>query len=160
MTLGLSGEALAAYLTSAFWGALTVGRLLAIPIAARFRPYQILLVNLLGCLISVTVIILWPGTLTAVWLGAIGLGLSMASIFPTMLTFAEGRMEITGRVTGRFFVGASLGGMFLPWIIGQLFEFIGPRSMIYAIFIDLVLAVVIFLIIFGSTRHAVGSPGK
>ncbi len=149
VTLGLSGEAAAAYLTSAFWGALTVGRLLAIPIAARFRPYQILLANLIGCLVFTGVIMLWPGSLNAVWVGAIGLGLSMASIFPTMLTFAEGRMEITGRVTGWFFVGASLGGMFLPWFIGQLFESAGPGTMLYAILIDLVFAVLIFLSIFG-----------
>ena len=42
VALDLSDVTTAAYLTSAFWGALTVGRLLAIPLATRFRPRSIL----------------------------------------------------------------------------------------------------------------------
>jgi FHS family Na+ dependent glucose MFS transporter 1 len=142
--LGLSHETAAAYLTSVFWGALTLGRLLAIPIAARIRPRSILLSDLAGCLASVGVILLWPNSLTALWLGAFGLGFAMASIFPTTISLAERRMAITGHVTSWFFVGASIGGMSLPWLIGQLFESIGPRAMMFAILVDLILAVGIF----------------
>jgi len=153
VTLGLTGEAAAAYLTSAFWGALTVGRLLAIPIAARFRPRHILLADLAGCLISVSIILLWPGSLLAVWLGTLGIGAAMASIFPTTLSLAERRMTITGQVTGWFFVGASLGGMSLPWLIGQLFESIGPRVTMVAVLVDLcILAAVFAILIIYSER--------
>ena len=51
-------ETTAAYLTSAFWGALTFGRLLAIPFAAYFAPRILLLVNFLGCLVSVGLLLL------------------------------------------------------------------------------------------------------
>jgi len=142
--LGMSNETAAAYLTSVFWGALTLGRLLAIPVAARVRPRSILLSDLVGCLASVGVILLWPDSLTALWLGAFGLGFSMASVFPTTISLAERRMAITGRVTSWFFVGASIGGMSLPWLIGQLFESIGPRAMMFAILVDLILAVGVF----------------
>ena len=47
------------------------------------------------------------------------------------------RMRITGRVTGWFFVGASVGGMTLPWVIGQFFESVGPRATIVILLIDL-----------------------
>ena len=144
VALDLGGEATAAYLNAAFWGALTLGRLLAIPISARFRPHSILLGDLVGCLASMGVILLWPNSLTAIWLGALGVGLSMASLFPTTLSLAERRMTITGQVTGWFLVGASAGGMFLPWLIGQLFESIGPRVTMSAIIIDLVVAVGVF----------------
>jgi FHS family Na+ dependent glucose MFS transporter 1 len=155
VTLDLSGETTAAYLTSAFWGALTIGRLLAIPIAARVRPRSILLSDLLGCLASVGVILLWPDSLTALWLGAFGLGFSMASVFPTTISLAERRMTITGRVTSWFFVGASIGGMSLPWLIGQLFEPVGPRAMMFAILVDLVVAVGVFAaLILYSARPA------
>ena len=43
LKLGIGSVTTAAYLTSAFWGALTLGRLASIPIAARFRPAVILL---------------------------------------------------------------------------------------------------------------------
>jgi FHS family Na+ dependent glucose MFS transporter 1 len=128
VALGLSSEAAAAYLTSAFWGSLTVGRLLAIPIAARLRPRDVLLIDLVGCLVSMSLIVLWPNSLVAVWVGAIGTGLAMASIFPTTLSLAESRMHITGQITSWFFVGSSLGGMTVPWIIGQLFEPVGPYA--------------------------------
>lgn len=64
----------------------------------------------------------------------------MTSVFPTVLTLAERRRAITGKVTSVFFVGASLGGMTLPWLIGQLFTAIGPQTTMLAILIDLVLA--------------------
>lgn len=147
VALALAGEEAAAYLTSAFWGALTAGRLLAIPIAARFRPRTVLAVDLAGCLASAGLIRLWPDSLLAVWVGTPGLGLAMASIFPTALSLAERRMPITGQVTSWFFVGASLGGMSLPWVIGQLFEAVGPLSTMAAILVDLGLAVVVFVIL-------------
>ncbi|MBI3652299.1 MAG: MFS transporter [Acidobacteria bacterium] len=150
----LSNETVARYLTSAFWGSLTIGRLLAIPLAARFKPRNLLIGNLLGCLLSLAIILLWPRTLAAVWVGAVGLGLSMASIFPTMFSFAERRLTITGQVTGWFIMGASAGGMFLPWLIGQLFEKLGPQIMLQTILIDLVATLVVFvLLVFTSHRR-------
>jgi len=147
MALGLSGETAAAYLTSAFWGAITLGRLLTIPVAARLRPRSILLGGLVGCLVSVGIILLWSNALAATWLGTLGLGFSMASIFPTTLSLAERRLTITGRVSGWFFAGASAGGMTLPWLIGQLFEPIGPQVMMFAIVVDLIIALGIFAVL-------------
>jgi FHS family Na+ dependent glucose MFS transporter 1 len=147
VALHLSGEMTAAYLTSAFWGALTLGRLLAIPIAVRLRPSAVLLSNLVGCLASLGVILLWPSSPAAMWLGTLGMGLSIASMFPTGISLAERRMPITGQVTGWILVGASAGIMCLPWIIGQLFESIGPQVAMFIIMIDIILALGIFVVI-------------
>jgi MFS transporter, FHS family, Na+ dependent glucose transporter 1 len=145
--LRLTNTESAAYLTSAFWGALTLGRLLAIPLAARLRPRTILLADLAGCLLSVGCIVLWPGSMAVLWLGAAGLGLAMASIFPTMLSFAARRMPTTGKITSWFLVGASFGAMSLPWLIGQLFEPLGPRIAMIVILIDLLAACAVFLLL-------------
>ncbi len=142
--LGLAQETTAAYLTSAFWGSLTLGRLVSIPITTRLRPRTILLADVLGCLASVGIIIAWPDSLAAVWIGTLGLGFSMASIFPVTISLAGRRMTITGAVTSLFFVGASLGSMTLPWLIGQFFNTIGPQITMIAIVIDLALALVIY----------------
>jgi FHS family Na+ dependent glucose MFS transporter 1 len=142
--LGLADETGAAYLTSAFWGALTAGRLLAIPISARVRPRLILLGDLIGALISLSLILLWPRSPAMLWIGALGMGLSLASIFPTMMSLAEREMHVTGQVTGWFLVGASAGSMSVPWLIGQLFEWQGPRVMVVAIGIDLLAAVLLW----------------
>ncbi len=148
----LSAAAAAAYLTSAFWGGLTLGRLGSIPIAIRIRPRTILLVDLLGCLLSLGIILMWRDSLVAVWIGTIGIGLSMASIFPTALSLAERRMILTGKVTGWFFVGAAAGAMILPWLVGQLFEPVGPQILLYLLILDLLIAVLVFgvLILYSS----------
>ncbi len=144
LALELGSAAGAAYLASAFWGALTLGRLLSIPLAARFRPRSILLADLLGCLASVGVILAWPGSITALWSGTLGLGAAMASIFPTAITLAERRVRITGRVTSWFLAGSSVGAMSVPWIIGQLFTTVGPTATMAVILGDLALALAVF----------------
>ncbi len=144
VALNLSGETAAAYLASAFWGALTVGRLVAIPVTARVRPRTVLLSDLLGCLLSVLIIILWQESTVAVWLGTLGMGFSMASIFPVTISLAERRINITGKITGWFFVGASLGAMTVPWLIGQFFETVGPQVTMIIITIDILAALAVF----------------
>ena len=122
-------ETTAAYLTSAFWGALTLGRLASIPLAARLRPSRLLILDLVGCLASLATFLMWPRSSFILWLGTIGLGVFMASIFPTTFSFAERRMPISGRVTGLFFVGVGAGGMSLPWLVGRLFEVVGSNAL-------------------------------
>jgi FHS family Na+ dependent glucose MFS transporter 1 len=152
---GLGNQATAAYLTSAFWGALTLGRLLTIPIAARVHPRWILLGNLLGCLVSVGLILIWKGSYVGVWLGALGTGLFMASIFPVTMTLAERYLPINGRFTGYFLVGGSAGSMFFPWLIGQLFEPVGPQSSMVLILTALAAALAIWVgLVLGVRRLA------
>ncbi len=143
-TLGLTSEATAAILTSVFWGSLTAGRLLSIPIATRYRNRTVIFADLIGCLVSVAVIMVWSQSATAVWLGTIGLGLSMASVFPTTLSLAERHLHVSGKTTSYFFVGASLGGMTIPWFIGQRFEAVGPLATMTIIFTCLVASLAVF----------------
>lgn len=147
LRLGLCDVSRAAYLTSAFWGSLTVGRLLAIPISVRMTPRQMLVGDVAACLLSVTVILLWPGSRPAMWVGTCGAGLAIASLFPTSLSFAERSLTISGRVTGWFLMGASIGGMSLPWLIGQLFERMGPHITMVLIFADVVLAALVLTVV-------------
>jgi len=139
--------AIAAYLTSAYWGALTLGRLLGIPISTRFKSRTILFVDLLGCLVSALIILIIPTSWVVLWIGTIGSGLFMASIFPTALNLAECRMALKGDIMRWFFVGSSLGGMVLPWIIGQLIVPIGTGIVIVGMTISLLLAIVVFYLI-------------
>jgi fucose permease len=157
---GLAGAVSAAYLTSAFWGALTLGRLLAIPMSARARPSFILMGDLAGCLISLGIIILWPDSPEAIWVGTLGMGLSMASVFPVIMSLAERRMTITGLTTGWFFFGASIGAMSLPWLMGQLFESISPLATMVAIFVTILAAMgVLVALLSYSRRHAADLGG-
>jgi len=148
----LSDAAGAALLTSVFYGALMLGRLFAIPLAARVRPRVILCVDLTGCLCGLGLLL--SGASALVWPGAFVVGLSMASIFPTTMAFAGRHMQITGRVTGRFLVGASIGSMLLPWLTGQLFEALGPIAVMLVVACALLGALFVFAAMLRSTRSA------
>lgn len=152
VALNLTSEANAAYLTSGFYGALTAGRLLVIPIAAHLRPRTILLIDLAGCLLGLAVMLVWPTSLPAVGTGTMILGLSMASVFPVTLSFAGRRMRMTGKTTSFFLAGASCGGMSMPWLIGQLFESIGPQVAIGITAANVVvgLGVLIVLVVYSN----------
>jgi MFS transporter, FHS family, Na+ dependent glucose transporter 1 len=145
--LGLAGETQAAYLTSLFWGTFTAGRLLGIPIAARVRPRWILLGDLLGIILGLLIILFAPNPAVSIWIGTTLVGFSIASVFPTLISFAEHRMALSGKITSYFFVGASLGGMTIPWIIGQLFESIGPRFTMITLLVDVLLTLGIYVIL-------------
>ena len=137
--LSLMDITLASLITAAFWGALTVGRVAAIPIATRVPPRHVLLADILGSLASILVVLLFPRSVAALWVGTCGLGFSLASMFPTIMTMSERRMTLTGRVTGLFFLASSLGSMAMPWITGQLIEMQGVRSMVIVVFSGLIL---------------------
>lgn len=149
VSLGLATVTTAAYLTSAFWGSITLGRLIGIPFTTRIRPRTLLLSSLVGALVSVGIILVWSDSTIALWVGTIGTGLSMASLFPSTITFAGRRLNITGRITGWFFIGVGAGSMVFPWIIGQVFETVGPQSMMVIIIIGILLA----LAVLGSLKR-------
>ncbi len=133
----------AAYLTSMFWGALTLGRLAAIPLAIRFKPQAILRADFIGALISLLAMLIWPKSLAAVMLTSAGLGFALASIYPTTMSLSGQIMPISGKVTGLFSIGNSVGSMLVPWIIGQFFEQTGPQSMAVVLIVDMLLALVV-----------------
>ena len=151
-TLDFGTEITAAYLTAAFWGSFTLGRLLGIWVSTLAKPLTILLLDFAGCILSIGLILVLPDSATALWVGTILFGLSQASIFPTFLTLAEERMHITGTIAGLFLVGAGVGGMILPWLIGQGFVQLGATAMMGMIFISLILNV---LMLFVFTRVSV-----
>ena len=151
LSLGLGDAVTSAYLTSGFWGSFTLGRLLGVWVSTRARPQMILYADLLGCAISTIIIMLWKDSTLALWIGSIGLGISMASIFPTFLMLAGERLKLTGAITGWFLVGSGAGSMLLPWLIGQIFVATGPQAMTTVLLIDIVVMLLV-LLLFVSQR--------
>jgi MFS transporter, FHS family, Na+ dependent glucose transporter 1 len=155
LTLNLATTITAAYLTSAFWGLFTLGRLFGIWVASRASPRTILFTDLAGCLLGLGLIILGHASAPLLWIGSSIFGVSMASIFPTILMLAGERLRVTGTITGWFLVGGGVGGMLLPWLIGQAFALIGPGSMMFIIVADLILEAMILLVFIYNTRKIV-----
>jgi FHS family Na+ dependent glucose MFS transporter 1 len=143
----------AARLLSGFWVVFTIGRVLSIVVATRIRPKSMLLGDLLGSLLSVAVLLLVPGPV-GLWVGTLGLGLSLASVFPTLLALAGQYVELTGAVTSRLFVGGSLGTMVMPWVLGGSFGLggLGHHGPMLIVLLDLVIAGAVFVAIVTRVR--------
>lgn len=140
VALDLATVTSAGYLTSVFWGALTLGRLLTIPIAGRVRPRYLLLADVLGGMASLLLLLLVPSQSWVVWVAAFGFGLSMANVYPTLVLLGGRHLHLTSRVASMFMIGGSIGSMVTPWLIGQRFESTGPQVTITILFVTLVLA--------------------
>jgi len=79
ITVGdLGSVSQASLVTSAFYFAITLGRLIAIPVNVRYKQTAIVSACLIGALISLGVILYWHASLLALGLGTLGLGLAIA----------------------------------------------------------------------------------
>jgi fucose permease len=153
--VGIADEITANYLTSAFWGAFTLGRLFTVPLALKLRPRQLLWLCQAGAAASLLPMLLAPQHTLLMWLGSIGLGVAIAAVFPTMITLAERNMTIQGSTMGVFFVGVSLGAMTIPWLIGQFFER-APYGMLITVAASFVLSTLMLLLILTQTHRQRG----
>ena len=140
VALDLATVTTAGYLTSVFWGALTLGRLITIPLASRVRPRYLLLADVVGGVASLLLLLLLPSASWAVWVAAVGFGLSMANVYPTLVLLGGRHLHLTAGIASLFMVGGSLGGMIIPWLIGQRFEAVGPQTTMVILLIAVLLA--------------------
>jgi MFS transporter, FHS family, Na+ dependent glucose transporter 1 len=125
--LNLTDATSAALLTSGFWGSFTLARLLAVPLSTRFKPGSILVVDMIGAIASVALVLFFRQSQLVLWVGTLGAGAFLASLFPTMLLLAGIKMKVTGQITSWLLIGAGGGAMLAPWLIGQLFEPLGAQ---------------------------------
>jgi FHS family Na+ dependent glucose MFS transporter 1 len=160
LTRKLAGMVGAAYLTSVFWGFFAVGRLASTLLSLRWKPRRLILASLAGCLAAAAALLAWPRQPYAAWIVAAAFGLSIGPLFANAFTLARETMTISGRIAGIILAGMSLGGMFLPWLIGQLFEPLGPAVMPAALLLDVIAAaglMALFLLLTSRRGEATAS---
>jgi MFS transporter, FHS family, glucose/mannose:H+ symporter len=112
---------------AAYWGALMLGRILAARMLHTFAKSSLVawsaIISLIGCAILLTAHLFW-----SFMLGTALIGLSYAPIFPTTLAIAgDHYSERAGTVFGLLFSIALIGGMLLPWAVGQVSQQFGLR---------------------------------
>jgi len=134
-------------LNSLFWGCNAIGRLVGIWISGKMRSERILILAFSGSILSILTAILFPHSNGMLWAAITGMGLCMALIFPSLMTFAEKKMQLSGKTTGLFFSATSIGGMLVPWISGQIFSRINPHAVIDAVMISLIGGFAVFLLV-------------
>ncbi|XP_066555024.1 sodium-dependent glucose transporter 1 [Amia ocellicauda] len=113
-------ETQAAGLNSVFWGTFAAARGLAIFCAACMHPGTMILLSLVGCTMSSLFLSLFSKNRISLWSGTAFYGASMATTFPSGISWVEQYTTVTGRSTAVFVVGAALGEMVFPAVVGLL----------------------------------------
>ena len=116
----------AALATSVYWGSLTAGRLVAVPLAVYVRPAVLIAIDLAAAVATCAVFTLVRSSHATMLGVAVAIGLSLASVFASTLAVAATRMPFTGRRASFCIAGASSGQVTLPYAIGSCFRRFGP----------------------------------
>ncbi|XP_030627344.1 sodium-dependent glucose transporter 1 isoform X2 [Chanos chanos] len=110
----------AAGLNALFWGTFAATRGLAIFFAACLYPGMLIILSLVGCTISSVLLVLFSKHQIALWSCTALYGVSMATTFPSGVSWVEQYTTVTGSSAAAFVVGAALGEMVLPALVGFL----------------------------------------
>ena len=114
--------------TSAYWGSLTLGRVLLGSIAERFGPDRVLRLASLGAVAGVLLFASSPGV--AGRFGLLLLGMSLAPMYPTLMARTPARVgpALSGHTVGFLVSSATLGSALMPALVGVLIGRVGLTS--------------------------------
>nr|WP_255579098.1 MFS transporter [Deinococcus sp. RIT780] len=141
----------AALILSAFWAALTVGRILTGVFAARLRPERVVLgsaAGLLLCALAASV----PGLAGAAFVLA---GLALAPVFGTTLAWLT--RTLSARLVPFLLVAGSLGGVVAPALLGVLFARWGAPAI--PVFLGVLAALLALFTVLAARQARAGAGG-
>ncbi|KAB0394226.1 hypothetical protein E2I00_005918, partial [Balaenoptera physalus] len=122
------GHKVAGYLPSLFWGFITLGRLISIPISSRVKPATMVFVNVVGVVVTFLVLLVFSYNVVFLFVGTASLGLFLSSTFPSMLAYTEDILQYRGCATTVLVTGAGVGEMALQMLVGSIFQAQGSYS--------------------------------
>lgn len=118
-----------ALVVSAYWAALTAGRLVGAALGARLSAGTLLLWSVAGSLLGAALVPLGGGSVAATVVGTLILGVAYGPVFPTAVVLATERFpRAAGRAVSVLVSAASVGGMALPPLQGVLLERVSPLA--------------------------------
>ncbi|XP_074943555.1 sodium-dependent glucose transporter 1 [Phalacrocorax aristotelis] len=110
----------AAALNSVFWGAFAACRGVAIFCAACLYPGTMILLSITGSAISSLCLAFFARYPALLWVGTAMYGASLATIFPSGISWIEQYTVVQGKSASLFVIGAALGEMCVPAMVGYL----------------------------------------
>jgi len=150
----------ASYLLAA-WGAIMIGRTISSRLVLRWTPATMVLGSATGGASGVA-ILLAAHSLTLAAAGIVIVGLSFAGVYPITLGFAASRFEAySGTVVGILFAMALVGGMALPWAVGQIAQADGLRTALAVVTGGCIMIFVLQMVISGiAAAGETADPGR
>ncbi|MEZ5340187.1 MAG: hypothetical protein R2706_01710 [Acidimicrobiales bacterium] len=115
----------AALVTTGFWSAFTLCRLIVVLIGHRATPARILYTSGGVAALGGVLLVMADRNTSLLLCGVTMIGAGIAPQFPTLLLFAERRIEASGSSMSVILAAAGVGGAGLPWLMGQIIELQG-----------------------------------
>ena len=109
--------------TSAFWGALLLGRVLSVPLAWWLSTSQLVASEFALALCSSAALVTY-GTRSygALLMSVTGIGLGLAALYPSGILLAKQKVPLTSAWISRFIIGGLVGSASLPAVVGATLE--------------------------------------
>ncbi|XP_012733698.2 sodium-dependent glucose transporter 1 [Fundulus heteroclitus] len=154
-------QAHAAGLNSLFWGTFAATRGVAIFFAACLYPGTMILLCLVGTIFSSLLLCLFTNHKAVLWVGTALYGASMATTFPSGISWLEQYTTVTGQTAAAFVVGAALGEMVLPALVGFLLGFFPKQPLLmYLTLITATVTSIIFPVMYKLASAPAGQSRK
>ncbi|NP_766098.2 major facilitator superfamily domain-containing protein 4A isoform X1 [Mus musculus] len=155
------GHKSAGYLPSLFWGFITLGRFISIPVSSRMRPATMVFINVVGVVVTFLMLLIFSYNVIFLFVGTASLGLFLSSTFPSMLAYTEDILQYKGCATTVLVTGAGIGEMVLQMLVGLIFQAQGSYSFLVCGVIFGCLAFIFYiLLLFFHRIHPELSSGE
>ena len=139
----------AAILQSVFWGTFAFTRLFSVVLSMlNVRSAAMIAANLFGTLVASLIMTVFPQNEIAIWIATAVLGMSYASIYPTVMTWMSETVEPTGMTTSIIVTGGTLGDISIPSVVGVLITKASPNILFYLMFIGVIVSASLFALAF------------
>jgi FHS family Na+ dependent glucose MFS transporter 1 len=96
--------------------------------------------NLFGSFVASLIMTFYVHNAFAIWIGSAVLGMSYASIFPTVMTWMSENAKATGKATAVLITAGTVGDIFLPAVLGVMVAKVSPDSLIYFTFTGVIIS--------------------
>jgi FHS family Na+ dependent glucose MFS transporter 1 len=146
-----------AWLNSAFWGCFALGRLAATVASTRIRPHALMIGTSIFATVGALVPIVFGASRGSVWAGMLILGFFISPCFPTVFTFCELNMNLTGKHASIIVISGSVGDIAVPIIMSNIFGQFGLLAFPMLLTASATLMLIAFVVAVFFARQLHGS---
>lgn len=142
---GLMSTSLSQSMQSFLWVMILLGRLCCASLSSKMDKSVLILA--MGAMMTLCFVLMISAQSTAlVVIGLLGLGFFMSGIYPTTLSTMDSRYNSSTVATGTCIATATVGGILMPIIIGEVAEVSGIRGGVATISVALAIMVILMVI--------------
>lgn len=139
---GLMSTSLSQSMQSFLWVMILLGRLCCASLSSKMDKSVLILA--MGAMMTLCFVLMISAQSTAlVVIGLLGLGFFMSGIYPTTLSTMDSRYNSSTVATGTCIATATVGGILMPIIIGEVAEVSGIRGGVATISVALAIMVIL-----------------